>query len=139
MEQSLGPTNFMMIKKVTKTYPEVVGALIGTLLLLVVVFMAIWAPRLSRDWETNTLVRDIWFTLTLLVVSLARFWPLRRKRAFWIVLATVFVIHSAAMWGYRTYFQPLRLDQAILVLLLEGLALFFLIPWATSTQASGTG
>jgi hypothetical protein len=124
------------LKGFVTTYPILFGALIGLLIFCSVVVIVIWFPSIEAAMEgRSTLVRDVWFTQALFVVSLVRFWPLRRRTAFWISMVSFFLAHSLCIFLYSFYAGPISTSQWTILIAIEAVIAFFLVPWVTRLVA----
>lgn len=120
------------LKGFITTYPTLFGAVIGLLIFCSVIVIVIWFPFIEVPMERHsTLVRDVWFTQALFVVSLVRFWPLRRRTAFWISMATFFLSHSLCIFLYSFCVRPILTSQWTILIVIEAVMAFFLLPWLT--------
>jgi hypothetical protein len=119
-------------RKLITAYPTLFGALLGVLLLVIIFSIVIWFPRVEEGWERhNSTIRDIWCTLALIIVTVNRFWALRRRIVFWTSLSIFFLFHSIGIFLYTKQVHPVLLNEWIFLALVESAILFFVLPWVT--------
>jgi hypothetical protein len=125
-------SQILTLKKWITSYPELFGACIGLLIVIAIIAMVKWAPGIDDALDRhNTFVRDVWCTQALFVTTLVRFWPLRRRAAFWMSLTVLLAFHSLGIFLYRYYVHPLLLSQWTILIAVEVFIIFFIVPWLT--------
>ena len=122
----------MPMKRLITSYPMLFGGLIGLLIICSIIVIVTWFPSIDAALEGHgTFLRDIWCTQALFVVSLVRFWPLRRRAAFWVSMTTFFFLHSLGIFLYSLYVHPILMSQWTILTVVELLMIFFFVPWST--------
>jgi cytochrome b subunit of formate dehydrogenase len=104
------------------------GMLIGLTILLSVIVIVNWFPRVGDAWQRNNGdVRSAWFTVGLYVVWIHRLWRWqhRNKVLFWASLGIIFVLHVTGVLLYSIRVHPLLLGQWLILAAVESAVMVF--------------
>ena len=120
------------LKRFVTTYPTSFGALIALIMLGIIVVVDTWFPSIAAVAEReDSVLTAVWCTQALFVVILVRFWPLRRRTAFWMALLLFFLCHTLFVVLYSHCVSSLLMRDWTTLLAVEAIITFFLVPWLT--------
>jgi hypothetical protein len=109
-----------------RSYPMVFGMLIGLVLILGVIVIVDWFPRVSEAWDRhNRLVQSTWFTAGFFGVWVNYYWHWWRRGFFWTSICILFLVHTLGVLYYATQIHPLILRDWIVLLTVESFVLGF--------------
>lgn len=98
----------------------------------IIVVVDTWFPSIAAVAEReDSVLTAVWCTQALFVVILVRFWPLRRRTAFWMALLLFFLCHTLFVVLYSHYVSSLLMRDWTTLLAVEAIITFFLVPWLT--------
>lgn len=125
----------LSIRKTITTYPMLFGAFIGLLLLIGIFSMVIWTPWIGDAWERHDkLVQGIFCTTFNFAVFINILWGSRRRGAFWISMAVVFVLHVLGVVFYSTRVHPISVWDWPFLGMVEFYMIFFLAEGLTKLR-----
>jgi len=120
------------LKRFVTTYPASFGALLALLVLAIIVIVDTWFPSIAAVAEReDSVIRGVWCTQALFVGILVRFWPLRRRTAFWMAILLFFLCHTLFVVLYSHYVSSLLIRDWTILIAVEAIITFFLVPWLT--------
>ena len=91
------PFSLVSLKKFISTYPIIFGMLVGLILVVGVIVIVDWLPKVSEAWDShNEDVRSGFFTLGLFAIMIFRFWRFHRRGAF-VFWASILCLFSSSI------------------------------------------
>lgn len=113
-----------------KSSPMVIGMFLAFLLLVGIVVIEEWFPKVADAWDKhNDLVRSVWLTAGFFATWVNYYWRWRRRRFFWLFLCTLLVVHTLGVSYYVTRVHALVLSDWIALLFVECFVVFFFMEW----------
>ncbi len=113
-----------------KSYPVLAGVFIAATIFCLIVVIVNWFPRVDNAWvRNNDPVRSILCTAVFFVYCIWRFWPLRRRRFFWLSILGFFFLHTLGVMCYSLQVHQLSVGQWMLLLGIEMIALLSYFDW----------
>lgn len=114
-----------------RSYPLIFGMLIGLVLLLGVIVIVEWFPRVSEAWDRhNRLVQSVWFTAGFFGVWVNFYWRWRRRGFFLASMSILFLVHIFGVLYYATRVHLPNLRDWIVLLTIESLVLVSYMEWS---------
>lgn len=127
------------MKKFIVSYPTLFGMVIGLVLVVGIIVMATWYPRVGRAWQRNNeSVRSVYFTVGFFAIWISRVWRWHRRNAFvfWASVLALFLLHVVGVVLYSIRVHPLLLWEWIILITFEGFAFVFALDWITRRFAN---
>jgi len=120
-----------LLKRFMTSHPTLLGVAIGLLLVVSIIVMETWFPRVGEAWKRhNRLVQSVWFTIGFFGVWVIRFWQWRRRFFFWTSVCAFFLVHTLGVLYYSTQIRPLVLREWVVLLLAESFVFAFYMTWS---------
>ena len=132
------PFSLVSLKKFISTYPIIFGMLVGLILVVGVIVIVDWLPKVSEAWDShNEDVRSGFFTLGLFAIMIFRFWRFHRRGAFvfWASILSLFLLHTASVILYTIRVHPLLLREWMALIIVEPFLIVIALNWMTKRFA----